>query len=253
MNSQIGTRLIKLEPKGNFARIIPLGDLHCGNRGALLEEFQGYVNYIKKTPDTWAIIMSDMMENVLPSTVAKYPGSMFDQCMTPEEQRVWVKKVLEPIAPKIIGWLDGNHNMRSWYMSQMSPEKEIAKELGIRWFGLDALIDVQVGKNHYTIHATHGVGSAISAAAVAQKMQQQARIFYGADIYLRGHHHQKFVYSDCAFDARRGVARKIYYVCIGSFLGYINTYIHRSSGKPSALGTVKIKLYKGDWDIHVTA
>ncbi len=253
MSGSVGTRFIRLEPKGDFIRIVPLGDLHCGNRAALLEKFQEYVEYVRVTPDTYVLIMSDMMENVLPSTAQKYPGAMFDQCMSPEEQKIWTKDVLKPIAPKIIGWLDGNHNMRSWYAAQMSPEKDIARELGIRWFGLDALLTIQVGKNRYSIHATHGTGSAISAAAVAQKLQQQAKIYPGADVYLRAHHHIKFVASDQAFNARSGVARKVYYICTGSFLSYLNTYIHRGGGKPSALGTVKIKLYKGEWDIHVTA
>lgn len=253
MTDSIGTRLIRLEPKGDFARIIPLGDVHCGHRAALLEKFRRYIDYIKKTPDTWAIIMGDMAENVLHSTEAKYPGSMFEQIMTPEQQQEWIRETVEPIASKVLFWLGSNHNTRSWFQAGMSPEKDTAKDLGIRWAELDGLANIQIGKNRYVIHATHGSGGASSASAVMRKLEQQAKMFYGADIYLRAHHHQKLMATECIFNAKTGMPRKVYYACTGSFLGYKDTYMHRNGGKPSALGAVKIKLYKNEWDVHITA
>ncbi len=100
VSGTVGSRFFRLEPEGNFVRILPLGDLHCGNRAALLAEFHEYVEYIRVTPDVWVIIMGDMMENVLPSTAQKYPGAMFDQYMSPEEQKIWVRDEIAPIAPR---------------------------------------------------------------------------------------------------------------------------------------------------------
>jgi hypothetical protein len=63
----------------------------------------------------------------------------------------------------------------------------------------------------------------------------------------------KVVAMECVFDAVRGMARKVFYIGTGGFVGFVGSYVQRNGGKPHVPGVVKIKLYKGDRDVHVTA
>ncbi len=245
---------IVLPIKGDVARIVPLGCLHDGHAASLAQGIEGFIEYILKTPDTYTFLMGDLIENVLPETAVRHSGSMYEQDKRPSAQVEDTIKRFAELAKrgKILGSVKGNHQARSEYVADFSPEKYIAERLGIRYFGLDALLKIVVGKQEYFIHAMHGTGSTGNPAAVLAKVLQQRKRFDNADIFLRGHHHVKVIGGDYLFDARTGRAKKVFYIGTGSFLGYLDTYANRKELRPSLPGAVKIKLYKDRWDVHAT-
>ena len=186
---------IKLNPKSEMIRIVPLGCLHYGHKSALVESIDGFINYILQTPDTYTILMGDIIENVLPETANRHRGSMWEQNLTPDEQQEMAVKKFSALAKagKILFAVSGNHQIRTWYATGIHPEALIARELGIPFSPFDALANIQVGKNIYTVHALHGSGSTGDPAAVLRKVMQQTRRIQSADIYLRGHHHTKVI------------------------------------------------------------
>lgn len=245
---------IKLPVKGNFARIVPLGCLHDGHYASLKAGIGGFIDYILKTPDTFTFLMGDLIENVLPETAARHKGSMYEQDKRPSQQVEDTIARLTPLAEagKIIGAVKGNHQERSEYEADYSPEKYIAERLKIRYFGMDALLHLQVGSQIYYLHAMHGTGSTGNPAAVLAKLLMQKKRFENADVYLRGHHHTRVAAVDYHFDIKTGKATKVFYVGTGAFIGYVGTYAHRKELKPTAPGAPKVKLYGGRHDVHVT-
>jgi hypothetical protein len=243
-----------IRPKGNVVRIVPVGDVHYGHKACMVEKVKDFLKYIEKTPDTYTILMGDLIENVLPDTVGKHRGAMWEQCMTPAEQIAGLKKLLKPLVDKnkILFGIGGTHSVRSWYASGFDPEEGLAEELGYGFAALDGLANIRIGEHIYTIHAVHGTGSTGDPAAVLRKLLTQPRRIADADVYLRGHHHSKLVATDYRFDATSGRARKAIYAGTGSFLGYVGTYAERNAYFPAVPGAIKIKLYKGKRDIHVT-
>lgn len=246
----------KLEPKKGLVRIVPLGCIHWGHRAAMLDYAQGFVDYILHTPDTYTILMGDLVENVLPGTTQKHLGSMWEQKMTPEEQIESSIKMFGPLAKagKILGAVEGNHSMRSWYAAGISPEREIIHELGLNkiFTGLDGLMELTIGEQTYVLNYMHGTGGTSTSAEVLKKIRQMRERFAGADIYLRGHHHMKVAADEKFFDARTGKLKKVFYVGTGSFLGYLGSYAQRSEYRPVSPGAPKIKLYRDEWDVHTT-
>jgi len=252
---QIKVFKYKLPATKGLIRIVPIGDIHLGHRQCLVKKAGDFLNYVLKTPDTYTILMGDLIENVLPDTVAKHRGAMWEQEMTPEQQINKLREMLKPLAEegKILFGVGGTHSLRSWYASGFEPELQLAAELKYPFSLSDALAEVQVGaKQKYLIHAVHGNGSTSDPAAVLRKLLAQPRRIADADIYLRGHHHSKVVATDYHFDCRTGKARKALYVGTGSFLGYIDTYAQRNSYLPAVPGAVKMKLYGERHDVHVT-
>jgi hypothetical protein len=238
----------------DVVRLVPIGDTHVGHKASLVDKLKGFLDYILETPNTYTILMGDLMENVLPDTVSKHRGAMWEQILTPSEQLVTLHKLLTPLAKKkkILYGVGGTHSLRSWYASGFDPEKALADELGYPFAEVDGLCNITVGEHVYTIHATHGTGSTSDPAAVLRKLLSQPRRVASADIYLRGHHHSKLVATDYHFDGMCGTPRKALYVGTGSFLGYVDGYAHRNTYLPAVPGAVKLKLYRDEWDVHAT-
>lgn len=237
-------------------RIVPLGCLHIGHQSSLLHYAKGFIDYVASQPDTYAIIMGDLFENVLPGTTQKHLGSMWEQNMTPEKQLAKGISLFAPLVDKgkVLGMVEGNHSLRSWYAAGVSPERIFAETMGLLpvFAGVAGLMRLTIGGQVYVISFTHGAGTATVPAEVLKKLEKQRQRFPGADVYLRGHHHMKVAADRKYFDARTGRMRKVFLVGTGSFLGYRESYAERGEFEPVAQGAPKIKLYKNTWDVHVT-
>jgi len=242
----------KFKPKSGLIRLVALGCLHVGHRNFMREYAQGFVEYVRKTPDTYAILMADTCENVLPETVARFPGVMYDQVMDVEQQREEAIKLLSPIQNKILFALEGNHSLRSWYASGFSVERHIAEALGVPFPGIEVIAKIGVHNQHYTMNATHGTGSTSSPAAVFGKLLAQSSRVHGVDVVVRSHHHHKGLFETTVFDGETGEQRKVLLAATGCFMGYLNSYGHRKGMKPIVPGAIKIKLYSEKRDIHAT-
>jgi len=243
-----------LKCKGKFIRLVPLGDIHYGHRACMVDKVKKFIKYVAETPDTFTILMGDLMENVLPDTTNVHRGSMWEQSIHPSEQYDGLVKMLKLLADKkkILFGLGGTHSIRSWYATEFDPEEQLAKDLGYQYAHLDGLAILKVGNFSYKVHAVHGTGSTGDPAAVLRKILSQPKRIGEADIYLRGHHHSKVAATDYRFSVATGMAEKALYVGTGSFLGYTNTYAHRAGYSPAVPGAVKLKLYKEEKDIYVT-
>lgn len=240
------------KPKSGLIRLVALGCLHVGHRNFMREYAQGFVDYVRDTPDTYALLMADTCENVLAETVGRFPGVMHDQVMDVETQREEAIKLLQPIERKILFALEGNHSLRSWYAAGFSVERYIAEALGVPFPGLEVIAKIRVHKQEYTLHATHGTGSTSSPQAVFGKLLQQSTRVNGVDVVIRSHHHHKGLFETTVFDGNSGEQRKVLLCSTGCFMGYLNSYGHRKGMRPIVPGCVKIKLYSEKRDSHAT-
>lgn len=244
----------ELKVSGDFARIIPVSCMHIGHRQFNETKCKSYLKYILNTPDTYAIMLGDTIENVLPETANRHRGSMHDQILDVEKQRLVAAEMLAPLAEakKIICWTESNHSLRSWFEAGFSVEGWIADQLGVKFAGLDAFLELKVGKQIYSIHATHGNGGGTSLQSVMGKLVAQTYRVPGADVYVRGHHHRKMLADPPWINGRTGEIKKQLLAATGCFMDYIGGYGHRGAMAPVDVGCVKVKLYRKQWDIHGT-
>ncbi len=254
MSEQFTVHKRVLKVDGGFARVVPVSCMHIGHKQFNEKKCKGYLQYILTTPDTYALMLGDTIENVLPETAGRHPGSMHDQVLDVEAQRYLAAKMLAPLADakKIIGWTESNHSLRSWFEAGFSVERWIADQIGVEFLGFDAFLDIKVGKQSYAIHATHGNGGGTSLPSVMGKLVAQVTRCPGADVYIRGHHHRKMLADPPTINARTGEIKKQLLAATGCFMDYIGGYGHRGALAPVDVGCVKVKLYKNKWDTHGT-
>jgi len=251
---KLPTRTIKLNPKGICVRLIPISCIHLGHKNCNIDYARSVIKYVIDTPDTYALMLGDTCENVLVDTMIKYRGSQHEQTISVEQQREEARCLLRPLSEskKILAWTESNHSLRSWYAAGFSVERTLAETLGVHFDGLEALLEIHVGRQTYYVHATHGVGSSTSIQSVTQKLEKQAARIISADVYIRGHHHHPVIHKTTRIDAKTGLIGKKLLVATGSFMEYPDSYGHRAEYNPTVLGCVKVKLYKNKWDIHAS-
>jgi len=223
--------------------IYPLCCIHIGSKNAALEKAAALVDKIRSEKNSYALLMGDTVENVIPDTAQKHKGSMYDQIMNPEDQRAYAVKFLSPIKDKIIAFLEGNHSIRSWYAAQFSPERDIAEKLGAPFLGVDGLFRFTVGKQVYKVHATHGHGNTGTSGGVLTKIEKQMGRMVGADLHIMGHYHTPCAVKKRIINIETGELDDRTFVATGSFMDYLDSYAHRALMSPSALEIPRITLY----------
>lgn len=248
---------LKLQPKGqDFISVYPFCCLHIGHINSDTDKIKELLAQIVKDKNSYIILNGDLTENTIPSSASRQRGAMYDQCMNPKEQVSEVVKLLSPVKSRILGVLEGNHSLRSWYETNFSVEEQIANKLGVPYLGIDGLFHLMIysstekGYRTYKIHSTHGTGGASGPGGVINKVISQATRFQNCDIHVMGHFHQQVSTKKDTFDANGDKQTKTF-VATGSFLSYLNSYAHHALMNPVTLGIPEIRFYSNRHDIKV--
>ena len=136
--------------------LIPIGDCHIGDKAFNKEsenKLKGYINWIKNTPNSRVILMGDILNCA--TRVSK--TSPFEQNMDLKEQIEYAYKLFSPIKEKIVGAIDGNHELRLADYTGYSPTITLCEKLGTQYFGDSAILLFGLGcrkKNNQSPRAT---------------------------------------------------------------------------------------------------
>ena len=185
-------RTFKYNPKGSKLNFIPIGDVHWGAKECDEELFTDYLKWIRKEPDTVALLMGDLIDSSLKSS----PGSsMYESKMNVDDQYDAMTDMLQPIRNKLVGLIEGNHEERVYRETGFNISKVMARELGVPYFGHSELFRVKVGKQRYDFFVTHGSsGSTTPTGRLNSLLKISAH--FKADIYCMGHVHDLFTMTD---------------------------------------------------------
>jgi len=235
------------------ATVVVLTDIHLGSKFALQEKFAAYIDYINETPNTYGIVLGDVMENATKSSVGL---GMYEENFHIEDQMLFASQMLQPLVDegKLIGIHTGNHEHRTSMLVQLNPMKLVADSLGVPYLDWQAYHLWTVGGQKYKIHTHHGSGGGISAAGKINQVMKMRNISR-ADLFMMGHVHDRLDYETVIFDWDEQSGQMIeipqkYAVC-GSLLGYHFSYAEQSMFPPVSQGLVKIDFYKGRKDIKI--
>jgi hypothetical protein len=174
-------------------RIVPIADGHYGSPFFSEPHLNRTINYILKTKRVFAVLVGDLLESSLRTS----KGDIYKQVGTPQEQRDWMIKKLEPIKDKILGMTSGNHEDRIYKEVGIDISADIAKALGVpyRNEGIALKISFGSGNNRtpdrpyvYYLYATHGYGGARTKSAKAVKVERLGSWVH-SDIYIMAHDH----------------------------------------------------------------
>lgn len=242
--------MITLDPKGDHAHIIPLGDMHIGHKNCAYERILDIVEFVKVREDYWVIGMGDYMDLGM---VEGSPGkSNYEQNLTSQVAFKEVVKVLRPIQDRIICLLPGHHEDRVARKTGIDVTELLAGVLDVPYPGWVFYDEIKVGEYKYKVVAKHGN---TSARTLAGKMRacMDLQNTYTADVYIYGHSHELSAFSSVVYNFEDGIMRmeKRWFVLTGHFLNYWGSYAQEREMKPGKMGVAKIELFKDRKDVHV--
>jgi hypothetical protein len=155
-----------------------------------------------------------------------------------------VAAVAEPIAPRVVGVVEGNHEMSYRQHKQQPITRMIAERLGAPALGYTCLFTLRfvAGKAHrdLAVMATHGSGA---AATPGGKLNRLIRTMQSvdADLVLMGHVHDSISYGRARLyqDGDRIGEREQLGVVTGTYLA---TYSQGHSGYGERAGYAPVRL-----------
>ena len=167
-----------------YLNIYPLGDVHIGSKECDLELFKKWVDGVANDPNGAAVIIGDMMNMGLRNS----KSNVYEETMSPMEQKELCYELLKPIAHKIIGGCSGNHEYRSVKEVGMNPLYDVFCRLRIedKYRENACFIKLTVGKqgknpNTYGVVLTHGKGKNLD--------EKWTYSVDGCDCFISGHTH----------------------------------------------------------------
>ena len=172
-------------PESEMLRIYPIGDVHIGSKECDLELFKQWIETVKNDPNGVAVIIGDMLNMGLRNS----KSNVYEEVLSPMQQKELCYELLEPIADKIIGGCSGNHEYRAVKEVGMNPLYDVFCRMRIedRYRENACFIKLTVGKqgknpNTYGVVLTHGSSKS--------KDERWTYGVDGCDCFISGHTHE---------------------------------------------------------------
>jgi len=233
--------------------IYPIGDVHIGEAGFSQTEFVKVINTIKNTPNAYAILNGDLINNATRSGASDVYGEQ----MSPMLQISLALEYLEPIKDKIISATTGNHELRSNKDDGLDIAQFMCASLGIqnRYSPDGVFIFLTTGKaagknsqkphnQVYGIYHTHGSGGGKRAGSTSNALEDLTGIV-DADVIIRGHSHKPMAFPIGYFRANYSNHKVTqvtkYLVNTTAFLHY-GGYGEQKGFRPTAIAIPEIHL-----------
>lgn len=108
-------RYIEIDSAETVVTLVPIGDTHWENRGCDVQALRDCVQWIKKEPNCYAVMMGDALECTAQDHKFFHPRQLrkdFDADNVWEGASATLAHELRPIRDKILGVMTGNHEWR---------------------------------------------------------------------------------------------------------------------------------------------
>jgi len=245
-------------PHGGYIKLYPIGDIHASSIHCAEDKIESKINSIRQERNAYIIGMGDLVDSIIKDDPRFDMGGLakwVEPDNIVESQREWIVRLLKPVKNKIICLLSGNHEENIHKRYQDDIMGNICKDLGVPWGGYSCFIDLNCtrkGSNeshHFTIHAFHGAGAAVTEGARLMRLKRLIDSVE-ADIFLMGHLHTMTSYLPEKLALRNHKIKNIHKVAVttGSWLksytqGAITSYGELKGYPPSQLGAPCVILY----------
>jgi DNA polymerase II small subunit/DNA polymerase delta subunit B len=234
--------------------LLPITDVHLGNRHANIPYFKRFVKYILDTPNAVTVLNGDLAETATKVSVGM---AMFEEDMNIPEQLDTLYEILKPLADagKILGMGPGNHEERVANMIGINPMKILADKLGVPYFGYQGFFRIVVNGIVYKCTFFHGAGGGATVGSKANTAEKMNKVIGNADLYFSGHTHGKQSHQDVIYmmdeESDELIPHIRTYVVGGSFVEYWGAYPEMKALAPSITGLVRCELRPDRKDIRV--
>ncbi len=234
--------MVKLPEFKGKLRIAPLFDVHYGHSAHKKAKFLSYIQWIKDSPDVYAIIGGDLMENAIDDG----RGMMYDQDKHPRTQFEDMVHMLAPIAHKILVAIPGNHEERTFKKTGFEVMEALASRLEIPYFSGPVFLDILANTHRWGFHVQHGYGNSQTKGGKMNMAGRPKGFTSAIHFFVSGHVHDRVCECETQI-VQDPINCRLRYVdqwvvVAPSFLGWEETYAYRAGYKPPAKGGVSIEL-----------
>lgn len=185
---------VKLKTQKNNIKLYVLSDVHIGAPECDLDILKQAIEFIKKTPNMYVILLGDILNTALKTS----KSDIYSETMSIADCQQKAIELLNPIKDKIIAMTPGNHENRVLKEVGIDLSLWLAEKLGIQdSYRNNALsLSISFGKDTnghpfklkmFGQHGYYGAGRKLgSALSAAEDMDG---IVANADLYIRAHTH----------------------------------------------------------------
>lgn len=229
--------------------ILPIADVHIGDRLANLKLFKEVLERIKKEPNTYTIINGDLCNMALKNS----KSDVYSDSLSPMEQVITMVNYLKPIKNKILVIGTGNHEDRTKKETNIDVMRLIARELGIEeryadsWWYLYLTFGQDNKKRPitYGITGIHGYGGGRKSGGKINRLEDMTQVVI-ADLYLMSHTHKPISTKNCIYipyyQSKVLSKQEMYYLMTNSFLESDNGYAEKMGFPPSNTSITEAQL-----------
>jgi hypothetical protein len=224
-------------------------DWHVGSAQCDLGGIKRFVTMIADDPAGYWVAGGDLAEMNIIGSAGQ--SDIYDQKFKPSHQLAALIDILEPIAPKCIAMIEGNHGFRL-AKAGLSPDHILACLLGLsrlgpdiegsreKYYGISAQGRIKIGKDtNWRIYLHHGAGGGYTMGGKVNVLERMSHLYHGMDLYIGAHSH-----VDVYFSKRVGFIEMIggrvrekeilqHFTGAGAGMGWHGSYAHRK-GKARA-------------------
>ena len=229
--------------------ILPIADVHIGDKLSNLKLFKEALERIKNEPNTYTIINGDLCNMALKNS----KSDVYSDSLSPMEQVVTVVDYLEPIKNKILVIGTGNHEERKKKETNIDVTRLIARELGLEdryasgwWY-----LYLTFGKDKkgrpitYGITGIHGYGGGRKSGGKINRLEDMTQVVI-ADLYIMSHTHKPISTKNCIYmpyyQSKALTKQEMYYLMTNSFLESDNGYAEKMGFPPSNTSITEAQL-----------
>lgn len=248
-------------PEKQDVKIRPLGDLHVGSKYFSEEMWQKWKESM--TPDTKIVIVGDLMDNGIKSSVT----SIYSETMMPSAQKEWLVRELEPFTDNILCAVGGNHERRTnkevdddpLYSVLCRLKREEVYRSGacfvmLRIGGADRKVRCNY-RPSYNIAVLHGAGGGMYIGGSANRSERFAMAIEGMDLLITGHTHKPITFPAARLvfnNQNKQMCRKQLTIVTCSSMMEYGGYPLEKMMTPTALAYQEITLSSNGKSIKVT-
>lgn len=178
-------QLIKASyPTFDHLNVYPLGDVHIGAKECNLNLLRNWVDMVKNDPNGAVVIIGDIMNMGLRNS----KSNVYEEALSPMEQKELCFELLNPIADKIIAGCSGNHEYRAVREVGANPLYDVFCRMRIedRYRENVCFLKITVGKKGRNNNVYGGV---LTHGKSKNKDLDWTYSVDGADFFISGHTH----------------------------------------------------------------
>lgn len=232
-------------------QILPLADVHLGDKNCNGNRLNELLDYIAETPNCYTILNGDLCNVAIKSSIS----DVYGENPMPMQQLETAVKLFGRVSSKILAVTPGNHEQRIYKSDGLDLTQIMCTQLGVAevYSPTSAFLFIRFGaqtRRHeeravcYTIYCVHGSGGGRMEGGKINRLLQLSSIC-DADIYLHSHSHLPAVvknsyYRVCLANSSIAKVDKLF-VNTSSLLDY-GGYGEMQSYKPNSLETPLITL-----------